>query len=147
MIQRPKTQNGRLSESLDKKLFTLQQKLTELETEHQLRQSVSDLEKQRDGSCHSCDQDLAILNEFLFNSSVGYGDMKTKFKDIDSDRNGKLSVSEVYQNMRNMGLDVSPTTAIRVFSHFDNNNNSEITYEEYSKAWSAFDDDDNDEAF
>ena len=84
---------------------------------------------------------MTILNEFLFNSSVGYGDMKSKFKDIDSDRNGKLSVSEVYRNMRDMGLDVSPTTAIRVFSHFDKNNNSEVTFEEYSKAWSAFDDD------
>jgi len=141
LIQRPKTQNGRLSESLDEKLLTLQQKLREIDAEHLLHQSVSDLEKQRDGCCHSCDQDLTILNEFLFNSSVGYGDMKSKFKDIDSDRNGKLSVSEVYRNMRDMGLDVSPTTAIRVFSHFDKNNNSEVTFEEYSKAWSAFDDD------
>ena len=68
--------------------------------------------------------------------------MKTSFQDADTDGNGKLSVSEVYANLKKMGLDVSPGTAIRIFSHFDINKNSEITYEEYSAAFCYFDDDD-----
>ena len=129
LLLRSKSQNGRLSECVDNKLGALRQQLKDSERNLQL----DDADQKRD---------LNFMNQFLYNSSVGYGDMKTAFRDADTDGNGKLSVSEVYANLKKMGLDVSPGTAIRIFSHLDINKNSEITYEEYSAAFSYYDDDD-----
>ena len=50
---------------------------------------------------------------------------------LDKDGSGKLSVSEVYQLLKEMGVDCSPATATRVFARFDKDRNGIIDLNEF----------------